>query len=307
MRILVTGGGGFIGVFLVRALLNQGDTVVVFDVAPQPACLMGIPEVTYVRGDCGAEIDLRKAVCVHKIDGIFHCGALMGGEPSESNPLEAFRVNFHSTQILLDAAVTFGVRRFFFMSSISIYDPRQPEPVPQDGIMNPPNIYGQTKLASEHLMRWYAKNHGIDARGIRPSWVWGPNRRHGMTALYTAGMLNRIAAGGEVFIENPEERGDWLYIHDCIKAMLMLWNAKAPKERIYTVCGSVHTLREVAEIAAGHCRQATLVFSDEETALSPYAVHFDDTPARRDFGWKPDFTIETAVKDYLSVVLGREV
>jgi UDP-glucose 4-epimerase len=307
MRILVTGGGGFIGASLVRALLNQGDTVVVFDAAPQPASFMNIPEVTYVRGDCGADIDLYRAVSIHKIDGIFHCCALMGGLPSENNPLAAFRVNFHSTQILLDAAVTFGVQRFFFMSSISVYDPRQPEPVPQDGIMNPPNIYGQTKLASEHLMRWYVKTHGIDARGIRPSWVWGPNRQHGMTALYTAGMLNRIAAGGKVYIENPEERGDWLYIHDCIKAMLMLWNASDPKESIYTICGNVHTIREVAEIAAKYCHQTALVFSDKQTALSPYAVHFDDTPARRDFGWKPDFTIEMAVKDYLGVVLGKGV
>ena len=302
MRILVTGGGGFIGAQLVLALLRQGDEVVVLDLAPCPPALEGAKNVTYVRGDCGSEIDLYRVMTAHAIEGVFHLGAMMAG-PCEANPPAAFRANFRSTQALLDAAVVLGVKRFFFMSSISVFDPGQPEPVPHDGIKNPPNIYGQTKLASEHLLRWYTKHHGIDTRGIRPTWVWGPNRRNGLTTLYTTAMVDRIAAGGDVFIDNPEERGDWLYVHDCVKAMLLVWNAKDPGERIYTICGSVHSIREVAEIAMKHCPASRVSFSAAATEPSPYAVRFDDTPARRDFGWKPDYTIAEAVKDHLSHVV----
>lgn len=304
MRILVTGGGGFIGARLVPALLRQGDEAVVLDLAPCPHALENVENVTYVRGDCGSEIDLYRAVGAYGIEGIFHLGALMAG-PCEANPPNAFRVNFRSTQTLLDAAVAFGVRRFFFMSSIAVFDPKQPEPVPHDGKKNPPNIYGQTKLAGEHLLRWYTDNHGIDTRGIRPTWVWGPNRQHGLTALYTTAMVNRIAEGGDVYIDNPEERGDWLYVHDCVKAMLLAWNAKDPGERIYTICGGVHSIRDVATIAMKYCPEARVTFSPKTAEPSLYAARFDDTPARRDLGWKPDYNMEEAVKDHLSHIRGK--
>ena len=305
MRILVTGGGGFIGVHLTRALLDQGDDVVVFDLAPEtvmPEDLRG--RIDYVRGDCASEADLYRVMSSQGLEGVFHLGALMGGA-CEPDPLRAFQVNFLSTQILLDACVTLGVKRFFFMSSIAVYDPHQPEPIPDEGLKNPPNIYGQTKLAGEHLMRWYADTHGLDARGIRPTWVWGPGRVSGLTALYTTGMIDSIAAGGRVHIENPEERGDWLYIHDCVRAMVRLWNVEAPGKRIYTLCGSVHSVREVAEIAADYCKNALVTFSDKVLPPSLYAVRFDDSAARRDLQWKPEYTIRDAVKAHLAAVRGE--
>ena len=304
MRLLVTGGGGFIGANLVKALLAQGDEVLVLDLAPKPQQLADCAQLTYIRADIGSEIEIYRALSTNKVEGIFHLGALMGGA-CEADPPAAFRVNFRSTQILLDAAVAFGIKKFFFMSSISVYDPKQPEPVPQDGMKNPPNIYGQTKLAGEYLLNWYTKNHGIDSRGIRPTWVWGPNRQHGLTALYTTGMINRIARGGDVFIDNPDERGDWLYVHDCVKAMMLVWNTEEPKERIYTICGSVHAVREVAAIAMKYCPQATVTFSDKAVEPAPYAVSFDDSSAKRDLGWKPDYSIEAALQDHINTVVFR--
>ncbi|WP_370790481.1 NAD-dependent epimerase/dehydratase family protein [Bilophila wadsworthia] len=241
MRILVTGGAGFIGSHLVRALLRQGDEVVVFDRVPVPHLLQDIMDsITYVQGDSSSDLDLYRAVATNGIEGIFHLGALMAGV-CEQNPPLAFQVNFRSTQVLLDAAVACGVKRFFFMSSISLYSPTSVEPVPEDAPKDPATIYGQTKLAGEHLLRWYVDNHGIDSRGIRPTWVWGPNRTNGLTTQYTTGLVDSIARGGEVHVDNPDERGDWIYIHDTIKAMLLVWNAEKPAQRFYTVCGSVHT------------------------------------------------------------------
>ncbi len=301
MRILVTGGCGFIGTHVVRALLAQGDEAVVFDLAPESA----LPEdlrgkVTHVRGDCASEVELYRTLAAGKIEGIMHLGGLMGGM-CEPDPPRAFQVNFRSTQVLLDASLVLGIKRFFFMSSIAVFDPRQPEPVPDDGLKNPPNVYGQTKLAGEHLMRWYTETYGLDTRGIRPTWVWGPNRVNGLTALYTTAMIDAIAAGKAVHIDNPHERGDWLYIHDCVRAMLLLWNAKNPGRRVYTVCGSVHSIREVAEIASRYCNNAGVTFSDTPKPPSLYAVRFDDSAARKDFGWRPEYTIQTAIRDHIAI------
>ena len=306
MRILVTGGAGFIGSHLVRALLRQGDEVVVFDRVPVPHLLQDIMDsITYVQGDSASDLDLYRAVATNGIEGIFHLGALMAGV-CEQNPPLAFQVNFRSTQVLLDAAVACGVKRFFFMSSISLYSPTSVEPVPEDAPKDPATIYGQTKLAGEHLLRWYADNHGIDSRGIRTTWVWGPNRTNGLTTQYTTGLVDSIARGGEVHVDNPDERGDWIYIHDTIKAMLLVWNAEKPAQRFYTVCGSVHTLREVAELTNRLCPEAKVTYAEHSANTSPYACSFDDSAIRKELGYAPEWSIEDSVKDYIRVVMGRD-
>ena len=178
--------------------------------------------------------------------------------------------------------------------------------MPEDAPKDPATIYGQTKLAGEHLLRWYADNHGIDSRGIRPTWVWGPNRTNGLTTQYTTGLVDSIARGGEVHVDNPDERGDWIYIHDTIKAMLLVWNAEKPAQRFYTVCGSVHTLREVAELTNRLCPEAKVTYAEHSANTSPYACSFDDSAIRKELGYAPEWSIEDSVKDYIRVVMGRD-
>ena len=298
MKILVTGGAGFIGSHLVRALLNQGDEVVVFDCAPQLKLLESVLDrITYIQGDAGSEADLYRAVLSSGAEGIMHLGSIMAGA-CEKNPPAALQVNFRSTQVLLDACVTAGIKRMFYMSSISIYRQDAAEPVPDDGPLGPSNIYGLSKMASELLCNWYADNHGLDCRGIRPTWVWGPNRSRGITTLYTNGLINKFLANAPVHIETPEEKGDWVYVHDVVKAILLVWNAKAPGHRFYTVCGELLTMRQVAEVAMKLFKNASVTFDDSNATTCPYAAAFDDSLIRNELGYYPEYTIEKAICDY---------
>ena len=305
MKALVTGAAGFIGSYLIPALLKKGMEVVGFDLAPEPDSLKSLGgRFTYVRGDLGAEVDVYRAMATHDVTDIFHLGALLAG-PCEDDPLRGFRVNFGSTQVLLDASAAMAVRRFFMLSSIAVFGRDAPEPVSDDAVKNPETVYGQTKLASEHLLHWYAEKRGLDTRALRFTWVFGPGRVTGITALYSSRVLDAFAANTPLTIPNPDERGDWLYVKDAVKAILSLWEADRAPRRIYNISGGVHSIREVAEIARSIRPRAPVTLAEEGSSLSPYPVAYDDAPAREDFGWAPDYDINRAVREHIERVSGH--
>lgn len=305
MRVLVTGGAGFIGSYLVPRLLERGDEVVVFDMAPEPKALAPVMDrIGYVRGDLGSAPDLYRAMMSCRPEGVFHLGAILAG-PCEENPVRGFQVNFGSTQALLDAAAALKTRKFFMVSSISVFGRDATEPVQDDAPKNPETVYGQTKLASEHLLSWYARKHGVDSCALRFTWVFGPGRTTGITALYSSLVLDAVAKGEAVSVPNPEERGDWLYVKDAVKAILLVWDRTSPPQRVYNIAGGVHSIREVVAIAQRLRPGAQVKLQEGGRSLSPYPVAYDDRRAREDLGWQPDYTIEAAVAEHLQEVGGR--
>jgi UDP-glucose 4-epimerase len=301
MRVLVTGGAGFIGAYLVPALLQRGYEVTVFDAAAPAALAFRRDQVQYIRGDLGAPADVYRAMISCRPQGVFHLGAILAG-PCEENPQRGFAVNFGSTQVLLDASVALGVRKFFLVSSISVFGRDAREPVADDAVKNPETIYGQTKLACEHLLQWYAAKRGLDACALRFTWLFGPGRTTGITALYSSLILDAIARGEPVTVPNPDERGDWLYVKDAVKAILALWDASGLRQRIFNVAGGVHSIREVVGIACRLRPDARVELASGGASLSPYPTAFDDSAARRELGFQPDYTIEQAVAEHLRTV-----
>ena len=217
--------------YLVPALVARGYDVTVFDLAAEPSTLAPCRDrIGYIRGDLGAPADLYRAMMHCRPEGVFHLGAILAG-PCEENPVRGFAVNFGSTQALLDASVAQKVRKFFMVSSIAVFGRDAPQPVPDDAVKNPETIYGQTKLASEHLLAWYAAKRGLDTSALRFTWVFGPGRTTGITAMYSSLILDAIARGEPITIPNPDERGDWLYVKDAVKAILALWDARDLRQR----------------------------------------------------------------------------
>jgi len=305
MRALVTGAAGFIGSHLIPKLLDEGFEVVAFDMAREAPALAPVANrITYVRGDLGSAADLCRVMSAEKISDVFHLGAILAG-PCEENPLRGFRVNFDSTHVLLDAAAALKVRRFVMLSSIAVFGRDVPEPVADTAVKNPETIYGQTKLACEHLLDWYARKRGVDGRALRLTWVFGPGRTTGITALYSSLILDAFALGKEMQIPNPDERGDWLYIDDAIAAIWALWQAEKISRRAYNIAGGVHSIREVVEIARKLRPEAPVTLASGGQSLSPYPVAYDDGPARSDLGWTPSHTIESAVRKHIEIVSAR--
>lgn len=305
MRALVTGGGGFIGSYLIPKLLERGFEVVVFDLAHEPPALKAVwNDITYVRGDLGSAADLYRVMLAGGITDIFHLGSILAG-PCEADPVLGFRVNFGSTQTLLDAACAARIDRFIMISSISVFGRDVAEPVVDHAVKNPETVYGQTKLACEHLLRWYHRKHGLDTRALRFTWVFGPGRTTGITALYSSAILDAAARGLPLTVPNPDETGDWLYVKDAVKAILCLYDAPDPRQRIYNIAGGVHSIRDVVDVARRMAPQADIRLVEGGPNQSPYPAGYDDQPARSELGWAPDYDLERAVREHIDIVTGR--
>ena len=106
-------------------------------------------------------------------------------------------------------------------------------------------------------------------------------------------------------ITNPDETGDWLYVKDAVKAILNFWEADRAPQRIYNIAGGVHSIREVVQIARRYCPDDRVALVEDGANQSPYPAVYDDTPAREQWGWMPDYSIESAVREHLEIISGQ--
>lgn len=302
MRVLVTGGTGFIGSYLVEKLVKEGIDVIVFDQMLDTSVLSEVKgKYKLITGDLASPPDVFSLVLENKVTDIFHLASLLAGT-CEKRPFAGLNVNLKGTLNLLEVARIGKVKKFVFVSSISVFGKDALEPVDDEAPKNPSTIYGITKLASEHLCRWYNNKHNLDIRAVRFPWVFGPGRKRGITALYSSLPLDRIARGQTVQIRNPDERGDWLYIKDAVKALWLVWKSSCPRRRIYNISGEVHSIREVMETAKTVMPDAVIRYDDTKTSLSPYPSSYNDEWARKELGWAPSFSMEEAVRDHIQSV-----
>jgi|HubBroStandDraft_6_1064221.scaffolds.fasta_scaffold00099_26 UDP-glucose 4-epimerase len=159
MRILVTGGAGYIGCFAIVSLQAAGHDVVVYDDGST-----GHPEVVtanVIRGDICDSYALNTCLDENRFEGIVHLAAINGVGRSMIRASRFFQVNTAASINLLDAAERHGIRYFVFASSTSVYGSPQTIPVEESHPIAPTNVYGESKLLVERVLPWYDRAHGI--------------------------------------------------------------------------------------------------------------------------------------------------
>lgn len=187
LKVLVTGGSGFLGRALTSALVWRGDHVVVLD--------LGLPDASgrvdgahYVEGDIRDGERLETVVGEHRIDAILHLAALVI-PACRANPVLGAEVNVIGHINILEAALKAGISRVVYASSLAAR-PRAP-------LNSPANLYGVYKHCCEDIAKVYYLDHGLATIGLRPNVVYGPGRISGETAAITMAM--KAAAHGEPF------------------------------------------------------------------------------------------------------------
>jgi UDP-glucose 4-epimerase len=250
VRVLVTGGAGFIGSNLVRALLERGDDVRVLDnfSTGQRANIDGL-DVEVVEGELRSYERVHNAVRGTEI--VFHLGALGSVPRSVQDPLTSGAVNVEGTLNVMLAARDEGIRRVVFASSSSIYG-NQPElPLRESMAPDPVSPYGVAKLAAERYCVSFSRvYHSFEAVVLRYFNVFGP--RQDPTSQYAAVVplfITAIAAGQPVTIfDDGEQSRDFTYVDNVVQANLLAANADGANGRIFNVsAGAPVSVNELAE------------------------------------------------------------
>lgn len=253
MRVLVTGGAGFIGSNLAAALRDRGDEVRVLD-----SLLNSTPD----RVPDGVEFherDLRdgdavRAAC-EGVEVVFHQGALRSPMRSVEDPIPTTECNVIGTLNVLVAATAARVRRVVYASSSSVYGHREGEPQREDDPTDPMSPYAASKLAGEQYCSVWTKTHGLSTVGLRYFNVFGPrqnpeSRYSAVFPAFTAALLDERAP--EVHWDGEQSR-DFTFIDDVVAANLAAASADDRVDgAVVNVAGGepktiIETLKAVSE------------------------------------------------------------
>jgi UDP-glucuronate 4-epimerase len=302
MKILLTGGAGFIGSHLLDRLLARGDDVAVIDDFNDyydPA----IKRANLPRGGGFRlyERDIRAAaeiVLREKPDLLVHLAARAGVRPSLSNPALYESVNVAGTLGLLEACRTAGVGRFVFASSSSVYG-NAPVPFREDfDDLQPISFYGVTKLLGEHYVRVYSRLHDLKATCLRFFTAYGPRQRPDMAIhAFTAA----IDQGREIpmFGDGTTER-DYTFVTDIVQGLLGAIDTPEPFA-IYNL-GESRTvpLRRLIELIGEYVGKTPRIKQLPEQPGDVQRTCASIDRARARLGYAPKVAIEDGLKEFVA-------
>ena len=310
-RTLITGGLGFIGYHLTNLLLDQGEEVIIFDVAASSPLFRDIQDrVTLNRGDVSNWSQVLDAVRSSEADCIVHAGAMLP-PGSEQNPQAAYSINMNGTYNVLEAARMFDVKSVMFISTLATYGRDVPAVVPNDAAQHPVNMYGVTKVCGERLGEYYHRRFGVNFRGVRLTPILGMGRRDSAQSayIYKSGQEAAVGRPYSIYVE-PDTGIALLYVKDAAWGLYDLKQAHEDKlsTRIYNLYGVTATGQGIRDAILKAVPDARIDFQPD--AQQTQLVHnlpekLDDTMARSDWGWAPRYSLDEAMADFVNDIRSR--
>jgi UDP-glucose 4-epimerase len=306
-RVLVTGGGGFIGSNLVRGLLERGDDVRVLDnfATGNRANLDGL-DVEVVEGELRSYERVHNAVRGSEV--VFHLGALGSVPRSVQDPLTSSAVNIEGTLNVLLAARDEGVRRVVFSSSSSVYGVRRELPVTEDSPPDPLSPYGVAKLAAERYCVAFSRVYEtLDAVVLRYFNVFGP--RQSPLSQYAAVIplfISRIAAGEPIRIDGDGGQSrDFTYVTNVVDATMKAADAAAANGRIFNVAASAPTTVDAVADSIGRILGKPVEKSFAPSRPGDIRDSWADvTAARETLDWEPTVGLEEGLRLTIEALVG---
>lgn len=301
MRILVTGGAGYIGSVVTEELLRDGHAVVVYDNLSKGHRESVAAGAEFVQAELTDGGTLRQAFAKHRIDGVVHMAADSLVGESVGNPAKYYQNNLVAGLCLLDAMRAAEVRHLVFSSTAATYGEPEKQPIEETAPNNPTNPYGASKLAFEHALRWYDNAYGLRYASLRYFNAAGATERCGEShdpETHLIPIALQAAAGSRAYVEiygddYPTPDGtcvrDYIHVVDLARAHILALGALDQGSRIYNLgCGGAgYSVREVIQAA----RQITGREIPERVGPrrngDPATLVASADRIRRELGWNP--------------------
>lgn len=310
--ILITGACGQIGTELTTALrARYGDAnVVVSDLQPLPARL--------TRCGPGERLDvtdrdaLARVVQKYGIDTIYHLAAILSAA-GEEKPRTAWAVNIGGLYNVLEVARELGVRRIYHPSSIAAFGPETPKDrTPQETVLRPTTMYGVTKVTGEMLGAYYHRRYGLDVRGIRyPGVISSETPPGGGTTDYAVAIFYEALQRGRYTCFVREDTVlPMIYMPDCIRATLQLMEADASKLKHaaeYNLASLTFSAGELAAEIKKRLPHFEVEYKPDfrQQIADSWPRTIDDSAAREEWGWQPQYDLGAMVDDMLEKLSAR--
>jgi len=312
MRVLVTGGAGYIGSHTVKVLRERGDQVVVLDTLEQGhrAAIGTTPLIVGSTQDQGL---VKEVINDRKIEAVIHFAAYKAAGESMTAPAKYFDNNVHGTLRLLQAVRQEGVKYFVFSSTAAVYGTPRTLPVRETDELRPESPYGESKLMVEQMLKWFDACHGLRSATLRyfnAAGAW-PDGRMGEDPRRAANLVPLVmnAATGrspdvKVFgTDYPTPDGscirDYIHVMDLAEAHARALDYLREKDRTDVFNLGTGKGASVLEVLNAARRITGIEIPAQHVARrpgDPVAVFADNTKAKTVLGWEPKYGLEEIIQ-----------
>ena len=314
MKVLITGGAGYIGGTVATLLAQNGHKPVIFDNLSHGRRELLPPGVEFIQGELADREAIKTIFATanqsnHPFDAVLHFAALIEAGESMHHPELFFRNNTASTLSLFEAMLSSGPRRIVFSSTAAVYGEPESVPIPEDARLLPTNAYGESKLLVEHMLAWFNRIHGFRYAALRYFNVAGaPEGPDGITRgeahtpeTHLIPLILDVAAGRRALIKifgddynTPDGTcvRDYIHVSDLADAHLLALSALETRDRLIYNLGngkgfSVQQVIDSARRVTGHPIPVELC---PRRPGDPAVLVASSERVIHELGWKPRYS-----------------
>lgn len=294
MKVLVTGGSGFIGSHLVKKLIDKKYEVRVLDLStPRNS------KVEFLKGNVTNLGDVRKAV--KDCEYVFHMASLMSVENTEKNPIETLNTNIDGTRNVLECCLNENVKKILFTSSSEVYGESRKFPTPETGSYQPKSCYGISKVTSEEYVKSYGRLYGLNFIILRYFNVYGP----GQSTNFVIPKFVDLALRGEPIAihGSGDQTRAFCFIDDIINGTFIAFFKKEVKNEIFNIGNGNEPIKikllakNIIKLAKSNSYLKYLPFSqtDRSAKREIFKRIPDISKARKMLGYEPEVELKSGI------------
>lgn len=303
MRVLVTGGAGYIGSVVTEQLLNDGNEVVVYDNLSKGHSEAVVAGAGFVQAELFDAATLKQTLQERQIEAVIHMAASSLVGESVEQPNQYYQNNVIVSLVLLDAMIAAGVKRLVFSSTAAVYGEPESQPIEESAPTTPTNPYGETKLAFEHALKWYDRAYGLRYASLRYFNAAGATEKCGedhdpethlipITLQAAAGKRPHVEIYGDDY---PTPDGtcirDYIHVVDLARAHIQALEALSEGSRIYNLgCGGAgYSVKDVIDTARRVTGREIPTHVGPRRPGDPAILVASSDRIKSELGWQPQY------------------